>query len=195
MRNVASFRAALALALLGLATSGMAQTATGQITGTVKDATGAVVPGASVTVLGELTGLKREATTGQTGNFAIPLLPPGVYSVTASLQGFRAAKRTGIRLNVDQTARIDLDLQTGDLAEMVEVQAALVSLDTETATVGQVITEKQITDLPLNGRNFLSLLVPGRGRGRDRPVSREPCGRARATRSASWEAGRPRTTS
>jgi hypothetical protein len=163
MRQVALFRAVLALALLSLATSGMAQTATGQITGTVKDATGAVVPGATVTVLGELTGLKREATTGQAGNFAIPLLPPGVYSVTASLQGFRAAKRTGIRLNVDQTARIDLDLQTGALEEVVEVQAATVSLDTETATVGQVITEKQITDLPLNGRNFLSLLYLGAG--------------------------------
>jgi Carboxypeptidase regulatory-like domain len=163
MRNVALFRAALALALLSLAAGGIAQTATGQITGTVKDATGAVVPGATVTVVSELTGSKREVTTGKDGNYVIPLLSVSTYSVTATLQGFRAAKRTGIRLNVDQVARIDLDLQTGDLEEMVEVQAAAVSLDTETATVGQVITEKQITDLPLNGRNFLSLLYLGAG--------------------------------
>ena len=83
--------------------------------------------------------------------------------MTASLQGFRAAKRTGIRLFVDQVARVDLDLQTGAVTEVVEVQAASAALDTESATVGQVITEKQITDLPLNGRNFLSLLFLGAG--------------------------------
>ena len=81
--------------------------------GTVKDATGAVVPGATVTVISELTGAKREAVTRKDGNYAIPLLPVSTYSVTASLQGFRAAKRTGIRLFVDQVARVDLDLQTG----------------------------------------------------------------------------------
>jgi hypothetical protein len=98
--------------VLAVAATARAQTATGQITGTVKDATGAVVPGATVTVTSELTGSKREAVTGKDGNYAIPLLPVSTYSVTASLQGFRAAKRTGIRLYVDQVARIDLDLQT-----------------------------------------------------------------------------------
>jgi len=161
MRRLALLGAVLAL--LGMAGTVSAQTATGQITGTVKDATGAVVPGATVTVVSELTGAKREATTDKSGDFVIPLLPVSSYSVTASLQGFRAAKRTGIHLNVDQVARIDLDLQTGDLTETVEVQAAAVSIDTETATVGHVVTEKQITDLPLNGRNFLSLLYLGAG--------------------------------
>jgi hypothetical protein len=163
MKNAASFRSVLALALLGLATSGMAQSATGQITGTVKDATGAVVPGAVVTATSELTGAKREVTSGRDGNYVIPLLPVSTYSVSASLTGFKAAKRTGVRLSVDQTVRIDVDLQTGDLSEAVEVQAGALALDSETATVGQVITEKQITDLPLNGRNFLSLLYLGAG--------------------------------
>ena len=149
--------------MLGMAGTVSAQTATGQITGTVKDATGAVVPGATVTVISELTGSKREAVTGKDGNYAIPLLSVSTYSVTASLQGFRAAKRTGVRLFVDQVARVDLDLQTGELTEVVEVKADAVALDTESATVGQVITEKQITDLPLNGRNFLSLLFLGAG--------------------------------
>jgi len=151
------------LALWGMASTLGAQSATGQITGTVKDATGAVVPGATVTVTSELTGSKREATTGRDGNFVIPLLPVSTYSVTASLQGFRPAKRTGVRLNVDQVVRVDLDLQTGELTEAIEVQANTVALDSETASVGQVITEKQITDLPLNGRNFISLLFLGAG--------------------------------
>ena len=112
------------LALWGMASTLGAQSATGQITGTVKDATGAVVPGATVTVTSELTGSKREATTGRDGNFVIPLLPVSTYSVTASLQGFRPAKRTGVRLNVDQVVRVDLDLQTGELTEAIEVQAA-----------------------------------------------------------------------
>jgi len=161
MRKLAFFGAVLAM--LGTAGTVRAQTATGQITGTVKDATGAVVPGATVTVVSELTGARREAVTGREGNYSIPLLPVSTYSVTASLQGFRAAKRTGIRLFVDQVARVDLDLQTGAVTEVVEVQAGSAALDTESATVGQVITEKQITDLPLNGRNFLSLLFLGAG--------------------------------
>src|SRR6185295_3646529 len=72
-------------------------------------------------------------------------------------------KKSGVRLNVDQVVRVDLDLQTGELTEAIEVQANTVALDSETASVGQVITEKQITDLPLNGRNFISLLFLGAG--------------------------------
>ena len=151
------------LALLGTASMLQAQSATGQITGTVKDSTGAVVPGATVTAVSELTGSRREATTSQDGNYVFPLLSVSVYSVSAELQGFRPAKRTGVRLNVDQVYRVDLELQPGGLTEAVDVQAAAAAIDTETASVGQLITEKQITDLPLNGRNFLSLLFLGAG--------------------------------
>jgi len=151
------------LALLAMADTARAQTATGQITGTVKDSTGAVVPGASVTVHSDLTGLTRTGATNPSGDYSFPLLPTGVYSVSAELTGFSVAKQTGIRLNVDQVARIDLTLAVGAGTETVEVKAATTALDTETATVGQVITEKQITDLPLNGRNFLSLLFLGAG--------------------------------
>src|SRR5438093_4586455 len=85
-------------AVLGVAATARAQTATGQITGTVKDATGAVVPGATVTVTSELTGSRLEATTGRDGNFIIPLLPVSSYSLTAPLQGLRPARKTGFRL-------------------------------------------------------------------------------------------------
>jgi Carboxypeptidase regulatory-like domain len=151
------------LALLAMADMAGAQTATGQITGTVKDSTGAVVPGATVTVHSDLTGLTRTGASNPSGDYSFPLLPTGVYSVSAELTGFSVAKQSGIRLNVDQVARIDLTLAVGAGTETVEVKAAAVALDTETATVGQVITEKQITDLPLNGRNFLSLLFLGAG--------------------------------
>jgi len=151
------------LALFAMAGMARAQTATGQITGTVKDTSGAVVPGATVTVHSDLTGLTRTATTNASGDYSFPLLPTGTYSVRAELTGFSVAKQSGIRLNVDQVARIDLTLAVGATSETVEVQAATAAIDTETATVGQVITEKQITDLPLNGRNFLSLLFLGAG--------------------------------
>ena len=161
MRNRALLGAVLSL--LAMAGTAGAQTATGQITGTVKDSSGAVTPGATVTVHSDLTGLTRTATTNPSGDYSFPLLPTGVYSVTAELTGFSIAKQAGLRLGVDQVARIDLTLAVGGASETVEVQAATVALDTETATVGQVITEKQITDLPLNGRNFLSLLFLGAG--------------------------------
>ena len=103
--------------VLAVAATARAQTATGQITGTVKDTSGAVVPGVTVTVTSELTGSKRETTTGQTGNYVVPLLPVSVYSVTAEMQGFRPARLTGVRLSVDQVVRADLELQTGSLSE------------------------------------------------------------------------------
>ncbi len=120
------------LALLAMADTAGAQTATGQITGTVKDTTGAVVPGATVTVHSDLTGLTRTAATNPSGDYSFPLLPTGVYSVSAELQGFSVAKRVGMRLNVDQVARIDLTLAVGAASETVEVKAATVALDTET---------------------------------------------------------------
>ncbi len=164
MKNAALFRSVLALALLGLATSGMAQSATGQITGTVKDATGAVVPGAIVTATSELTGAKREVTSGRDGNYVIPA-PAGQHvlgvRLADGLQG-RQAHRSAAERRSDRAHR-RRPARRGDLSEAVEVQAGALALDSETATVGQVITEKQITDLPLNGRNFLSLLFLGAG--------------------------------
>jgi hypothetical protein len=161
MRRLALLGAVLAL--LAMAGTAGAQTATGQITGTVRDTTGAVVPGATVTVHSDLTGMTRTATTNQNGAYSFPLLPVGTYSVSAELAGFSVAKQAGIRLQVDQTVRIDLTLAVGAATETIEVQARTAAIDTETATVSQVVTEKQITDLPLNGRNFLQLLFLGAG--------------------------------
>ncbi len=159
-RNLALGVLALFLAMaVGL----RAQSATGQITGVVKDASGALVPGAKVTLTNQQTGLTRDVKTNEAGSFTFPLLAVGVYSVSAEQQGFRTAKRSDIQLNVDQVARIDLELSVGATTETVNVEATAVIIDTENAAVGQVVAQKQISDLPLNGRNFLSLLFIGNG--------------------------------
>ncbi len=158
-------RQALLLSALLLATGSMltAQTASGQITGTVKDASGALVPNAKVTLSNQQTGLTRDAKTSATGTYTFPLLPVGVYSVTGEVQGFRVAKSSDIRLNVDQVVRIDLELAVGSTSETVNVEANAVMLDSENASVGQVVAQKQVSELPLNGRNFLQLLFIGNG--------------------------------
>jgi hypothetical protein len=162
MRKLALLSAVLAT-LLFVAGTLWAQTDTGQITGTVKDTTGAVVPQAKVTLSNQLTGMTREATTGASGDYVFPLLPVGVYSVTAEKQGFQLAKRSDIQLNVASVIRIDLDLVVGAVTQTVEVQASAVALDTESSAVTQLIGQRQVDQLPLNGRNFTSFLLLGAG--------------------------------
>ncbi len=148
----------LVVILCGLTALANAQTATGQITGTVKDASGAVLANAKVTVTNEANGFTRETATTEAGTYVFPLLPVGGYTVAVSQQGFSTSKLTGIQLTVDKIARVDIDLKVGDVSATVDVQSAALTLDTETASMGQTVTQKQVTQLPLNGRNFLSLL-------------------------------------
>ena len=162
MRHRRLILAALALVLLSAGVA-RAQTATGQILGTVKDVSGGVMPKVKVTVTNQQTGLTRETTTNDDGTYVVPLLPVGVYLVTAEQAGFKLAVLSDIQLNVDQVQRVDLELAAGNLSERVEVKANASAIDTETSTVGQVISEKQVTDLPLNGRNFIQLLFLGAG--------------------------------
>jgi hypothetical protein len=149
--------------LLGIAATSRAQTATGQITGTVRDVTGAVVAGVKVVVTNQQTGLNRETKTDGNGDYVVPLLPVGVYVVTAEQAAFKIALHSDVQLTVDQIQRVDMLLEPGAVTETVEVQSNAISLDTATATIGQTITEKQVTELPLNGRNFLQLLFLGAG--------------------------------
>ncbi len=146
-----------------LPTSLSAQTATGQITGTVKDTTGAVMPKVKVTVTSEGTGFTRNTATDEIGSYAFPLLPVGFYTVTAEQQGFSLARRSQVKLNVDQILRLDLDMSVGTTADTITVQAPSVAIDSETSAIGHVITTRQVTELPLNGRNFLQLLFLGAG--------------------------------
>ena len=149
--------------VLGFAGTSRAQTATGQITGIVSDSTGAVMAKVKVTVSNQNTGLQRETLTNDQGTFTVPLLPVGIYLVTAEQTGFKLAMLSDVQLNVDQVQRVNLELSAGNVSERVEVKADAATIDTDTSTIGQVISEKQVTDLPLNGRNFLSLLFLGAG--------------------------------
>ena len=149
--------------IVSLPATSSAQTATGQITGTVRDSTGAVMSDVKVAVTNQQTGLTRQTKTGANGDYVIPLLPVGVYVVTGEKAGFKLAVNSDVALTVDQIQRVDIALDTGNVTETVEVQASAQVLDTGSASVGHTITEKQVTDLPLNGRNFLQLLFLGAG--------------------------------
>jgi Carboxypeptidase regulatory-like domain len=137
--------------------------ATGSISGTVTDATGSAVPAAKVTVTVPATGVSRSTATNDSGEYIIPLLGIGDYTVQVDLQGFQSAKAEGIRLQVDEHRELDFKLNPASVQSSVEVNATAVSIQTADATLGQVITTQQVADLPLNGRDFVQLatLTPG----------------------------------
>jgi hypothetical protein len=136
---------------------------TGTIVGTVADPSEAVIPKARVTVRNQGTDATREVLTNDAGDFSVPLLPPGVYEISAEKSGFRRSVYSNVNLNVDQTVRADFVLQIGQPSEQVVVTETIPLVQTDTSTLGQVIERKQVSDLPLNERNFLTfaLLVPG----------------------------------
>jgi len=177
-----------------MTSAALAQTATGQITGTARDASGAVMSGVKVVITNQQTGLTRETKTGGNGEYVIPLLPVGVYVVTGEQTGFKTAIRSDVTLTVDQIQRVDLALAPGNVSETVEVQANALALDTGSASVGQTITEKQVTELPLNGRNSCSSCSLALALWKPR-ASRAACVKASATPSASWARDPLRTTS
>jgi hypothetical protein len=147
--------------------SSYSQSVRGTILGTVTDASGAVVRGAKVTAVQTSTGLTRTEPTNAEGEYSIPQLPVGPYTVTAEQPGFKKTERTGIELRVDDKLRIDLALALGQVSETVAVEATAPVVNTDSATVGNVVDNKKVTELPLNGRNFLqlNLLVPGANQG------------------------------
>ena len=137
--------------------------ATGSISGTVSDPTGAVVSGAKVTITAQAIGLARESKTDDTGHYLIPLLPVALYTVRVELQGFQTAEDKDVRLQVDERRELDFKLAPASVREAVEVTATEVAVETSTPTLGQVINSQQVAELPLNGRDFVQLatLTPG----------------------------------
>jgi hypothetical protein len=135
----------------------------GEITGEVTDPTGAVAPNATVTAINPATNVSRATTTNGAGVYSFPGLVPGVYQVKVEAAGFETSIRNNVELQVQQTARLDFTLIVGQATQTVQVSAAGELLATENATIGTVIEEQRIVELPLNGRNFFSLvaLSPG----------------------------------
>src|SRR5882672_2835355 len=144
-------------------TSASAQTYTATVTGTVSDPQGASVPGVKVVATNQGTKLEYTSQTSDSGVYTIPFLPVGAYVLTVESTGFKKLVSNEIKLEVNQTARIDLQLQVGGVNEVVNVEGVAPVLQTENVTVGQVISGNTITNLPLNGRSFqqLTLLTPG----------------------------------
>jgi hypothetical protein len=143
---------------LSLALPSLAQQGTGGIYGTVTDPSGAPIAGAPVTVTNVATNVLTRATTDERGTYVFPRLPVGDYSVSAEQRGFKTLLRTGVVLQVDQLAEVNLQLQLGDVGERIEVSADAPLVNTTNATVGDVIENRRIAELPLNGRNVLALM-------------------------------------
>jgi hypothetical protein len=141
----------------------VAQSTSAQITGTVRDPSSAVVPGAAVIVVNTATGVERQTMTAETGGYTVTMLQPGSYRVNVQKAGFRPVSRSGITLQVDQVARLDFTLEIGTTAETVEVVASAALVESETSSLGQVVDNQKILNLPLNGRMTFRLvqLTPG----------------------------------
>ena len=157
MTKVFARFAVLALVCTLGATAAHAQLQSGRIVGTVFDPQRSGIPGATVTVTNLATNVARTAQTDGEGNYVITPLDPGNYRVSAEISGFQTAVREGLTLTVGQVARVELTLNIGGLSTEVQVVAETPLLNTDSATLSQVITNEQIVDLPLNGRGFHEL--------------------------------------
>src|SRR6266853_538444 len=140
-----------------------AQNNSGTVQGTVRDTQEAAIPAATVTITNTATAVAKTVPVTQSGEYTAPFLMPGTYNVSAQAAGFKQTTEAGIVLRVSDRLVIDIHLEVGAHAEMVTVQATTPLLETANVTLGKVVDTRQILDLPLNGRDALSLaaLAPG----------------------------------
>lgn len=136
-----------------------AQTATGEIVGTVKDATGAVLPGVRLTITHPASGQERQLITDSNGSYAAPVLPVGEYVIKAELSNFKTQLRQGVVLQVGRQTHVDLVMEVGDVNEAVTIEDSPPLLQTANAEVSEVIDNTRVTSLPLNGRQFVDLTL------------------------------------
>src|SRR3989440_8474688 len=141
----------LGLVGIGLTCPNIWAQATAQISGTVHDQSGAVLPGVEVTATQTETGITRTAVTNETGSYVLPNLPLGPYKVEAALPGFRTYVQTGIVLQVNSSPVVNVTLEVGQVAETIEVEANATLVETRNSGVGQVVENARILELPLNG--------------------------------------------
>src|SRR5689334_14042869 len=140
-----------------------AQSASANLTGTIKDSSGGVLPGVSVTARNVATNETRSAVSETDGLYRITSVPRGTYEVKAELQGFKTLEKTGILLTVGETVRVDFTLEVGQVAETIQVQGQSPLVNTEEGRLSYLVDEKRVAELPLNGRNAFQLmeLQPG----------------------------------
>jgi len=146
-------------ALLMLSTANVSAQTSGEITGLVTDPSGAAAAGATVTVMNKATGAARRSTTNSEGLYAFPSLLPGQYDLKIEQQGFKTAVRDNITLEVQQTVRLDVTMEVGQVGETLTITSNSALLNAENTTLGTVIENKIVTELPLNGRQYLNLVA------------------------------------
>lgn len=153
----------VAIALFSSICSGHAQQVTAGLAGTVKDATGAIVPEVVVSATNVSTGVTTRTTSDPTGAYEFPALAPGTYRLLVEKAGFRATVVSGVSLNVDQKADVDLVLQVGQVTQSINVEGTAPLVNSTSASLGTVVNQQPIVDLPLNLRRTgaLALIVPG----------------------------------
>lgn len=140
-----------------------AQVASAELSGTVLDASGAVIPGAKISANHVATNTTHATVSGKSGEYVLPALPPGDYTVTVDAPGFRTLVHSGVSLQISQQAKLNLTLEIGQASETVEVTGTPPLLQAQSSSLGTVVNEKLVNQLPLNGRNFVQLatLSPG----------------------------------
>lgn len=153
----------LVLACLCCTSAAIAQVTNGTLLGTVRDATGAVVPNATVTVTDVGKGTSTVKQTDADGNYTAPNLLPGTYNISVEREGFKRSVQNNVVVDIDQKAQIDFALETGGASETVEVTSAPPLIRLDSSELGEVVGKREVQNLPLNGRNFAQLvyLVPG----------------------------------
>jgi hypothetical protein len=154
---------AVLVVLIGACGALNAQTTQGEIAGTVRDPQGAALPGVSFTVTNVSTGLVRSNTSDATGSFRIPALPAGVYNVKAEKDGFATLTFEQVDILVDETRTLNVSMKVAARTETVNVEAAAVAVETQSQHLGSIVDERQVTTLPLNGRNFAQLALLNAG--------------------------------
>ena len=169
--------------ILLISVSLSAQSNQGRILGTVRDQSGGTIAGATVTVTDTLKGVNRTLTTDEAGEYAAPNLDPSTYRVRVEYKGFKTYDRQGLDIGVGQEAKVDITMQPGEQNQTVTVTEAMPLVETTSATLTGNIESEKISDLPLNGRNFVNLLTlrPGfvnsTGRRRRQSVQHGPAAR------------------
>jgi hypothetical protein len=162
-KSVVSLALLMAIGAMLCAPGVVRAQATGAVAGVVTDETGAVIPGVTVTVTSAATNQSRTTVTGADGYYSVLLLPPGKFEVKATLSGFKTVTFQDITVTVESTSRVDMKLGVGRVEENVNVSTQAPLVETSNATLGIVVDQKKIVELPLNGRNFTQLgqLLPG----------------------------------
>ena len=158
MKRIAVYVLTALLGIAVVAPTAGAQSTTAQISGTIKDQSGAVLPGVEVTVTQTATGAKRTAVSNETGNYVLASLPLGPYMLEAALPGFKSYVQSGIVLQVDASPTINIVLEVGQVTDQVEVQSNAALVETHSSGLGTVVDNQRVIELPLNGRNVTELV-------------------------------------